>query len=794
MPRTSGSRSSSMKARSTSRRCSAARTACRSRSRWLRLCKDPDRLRQALARVEDPTEIARLAVEGPSSRVRQAAASLIDDPAQWQALLPRVRDKDKAVYKLLKHKHDARVAEQRQAEESAREATALCASIEQHGTRAHDARYAAALQSLAARWQALPTRPDAGLEQRAEQAIERCREVIAAHQREMAEQAAARAAEQEAREARERALEVERQAAAQQAAADAEVLAVAVAEQAEVAAIASAEAAAVHEFEDHARADQRAAEAQAHREVGSLIRLSSAALHRGDTRKAARHRQAIEEALPTTPTLPPYLARTLQQLDERLNELRQWKSYVVAPKRIELIEEMEALAGAQEEPAELAEHIRALRQEWRTINKGIASDSPEDAERFEKAYAVAYQPCKVYFAEQAAVRREHLEARKQVLARLQAFVASQDEQNFDHRLVLQVLREAPQEWRSHGPVDREASRPVEREFFQSLDRLRGLLNAWYERNAAEKRALITQAQHLSTIEDTNESIEGVRRLQALWKDTGPVSRDQSQALWDEFRGVCDAVYQRREQAYAQYSATLESARTQAVALCEQVEQACAVTATERVAAHAKIREWHAAFDEIGELPRADARNLRNRFERAVSTYEAGLAQQDLRDAEDAESNLFEAGRRVLAYERAVMQDAPAAERETLRHAVDSFIEGVRRWPKGGLQALKQALTRADSAVADGDEAREAALRLLCIRGEILASMPTPPEDEERRRDYQMRLLMANMGQGVHRDDQDWDALRLEWIGIGAAVPEVHADLEARFRRCLARRGRGNTAR
>jgi hypothetical protein len=142
----------------------------------------------------------------------------------------------------------------------------------------------------------------------------------------------------------------------------------------------------------------------------------------------------------------------------------------------------------------------------------------------------------------------------------------------------------------------------------------------------------------------------------------------------------------------------------------------------------------------------------------------------------------------------VIQDAPAAEREALRHAVNSFIEGVRRWPKGGLQALKQALTRADSAVAGGDEAREAALRLLCIRGEILGSMPTPPEDEERRRDHQMRLLMANMGQGLHRDDQDWDALRLEWIGIGAVAPEAHEALEARFRRCLARRGRGNNGR
>ena len=80
---------------------------------------------------------------------------------------------------------------------------------------------------------------------------------------------------------------------------------------------------------------------------------------------------------------------------------------------------MEALVGSQEEPEALAEHIRSLQQEWRTINKGIASDASAEAERFQQAYHAAFKPCQAFFAAQAAVRRENLEARKQVLERLQ---------------------------------------------------------------------------------------------------------------------------------------------------------------------------------------------------------------------------------------------------------------------------------------------------------------------------------------------------------------------------------------
>ena len=746
------------------------------------LCKDPDRLGRVLARIDDTAVLAKLVTDGSSSRVRQLAAAAIDDPVQLHDLLPRVRGKDKSVYKLIKQKCDALAAATREAEEYAREVTELCASLERHSTRAHDAVYPATLETLAARWRALPARPDPPVEQRGEQALQRCREVIAAHERDVAERAAARAAEreaeQQAREARERELEVERQAAAERAEARAHEL---------------AEAAAVREAEEHARAELRAAETNAQREIGSLIRLASDALHRGNSRKAARFRMGIEEAMQAAPAVPPHVTRSLQLLDERLNELKQWKDYAVAPKRIELIEEMEALVGSEEEPEALAEHVRALQQEWRTINKGIASDAPAETERFQQAFQAAFKPCQEFFALQAVARRENLEARKQVLERLKAFEATQQGEQADFPLVAQVLREAPREWRSHSPVDRDASRPAEIEFQQSMDRLRSMLNAWYERNDAAKKSLITQARHLSTVDDTTQAIDGVKRLNVLWKETGPVPREQSQALWDEFRGLCDAVFQRREQAYTQHSASLEAAKAQAVALCEQVEQAASEAATDRLPGHAKVAEWHAAFEALGELPRADARILRDRFQRAVSRYEEGLARQDSRDAEAAESNLLEAARLVRAYERAVMQDAPSAERETLKSAVETFMAGVRRWPKGGLQALKQALTRADSASNTDDEAREQALRMLCIRLEILSSTPTPPEDETLRQEYQMRLLMESLGQGRRAEPQAWDAMLLEWIGIGAVTPEVHEELQRRFVRCLAMRPSQNSS-
>jgi hypothetical protein len=612
---------------------------------------------------------------------------------------------------------------------------------------------------------------DADIEQRGNQAIDRCREVIAAHLRQIAEQAALQAAQQAAHDARERARQAAQEAASAQADAEAQL---------------RKEAAAVREAAETARAEKRAAEEQLFRQIGGLIRKSNGALSDGNTQQAAGLRRAIEEKLPPAAEVPAYLTRHLQQLDDKLNELKQWKDYAVAPKRIELIEEMEALVGSTEEPKVLSERIKSLQQEWRTISKGIVSDASGDWERFHRASQAAYQPCREYFEAQARLRQQNLENRKALLERLTAFETTQNVDNPDWRLLASVLREARQEWRQYYPVDREASQSVQKDFEGSTGRLQARLDAWYERNVADKQTLIKRARHLLAQEDSREAIDAVKRLQILWKETGPAPRDQDQSLWNEFRELCDAVYQKRQQAHAEYTAGLEAAKVKAVALCEEAERVAALPGAALLEEGAKIPELRSAFDALDEMPRMEARGLRDRFERALDLCAAQMARQHMRDAEQSFTSLFEAGRHIRTYEWAAVRNAEASEREMLKQAAEAFIAGVQHWPKGGLQAVTERLAKAGS-VSDADSAaRERALRVLCIRSEIHSDTPTPAEDEALRREYQVQRLVQGMGQGSHVDG-DWDAMALEWIRIGAVSPAVHESLQSRFMRCRAKR-------
>lgn len=318
--------------------------------------------------------------------------------------------------------------------------------------------------------------------------------------------------------------------------------------------------------------------------------------------------------------------------------------------------------------------------------------------------------------------------------------------------------------------------------------LQARLDAEYARNVQQKQSLIERARALLASEDGRKAIDAAKDLQSKWRAvSGPVPREMDQRLWSEFRQHCDAVFQKREQEFAAYAAGLENNKAQAMALCAQIESLANLEGTELLTRAGERVALRNAFEALGEFPRADTHELRNRLDRAMDRCEKSLARQQARDAERSWNDLFEAARHVHAYRLAVASGAATDQLATLKEAVESYIASVQQWPKGGLEALMSGL---DQALAGGRSsdlaANEAALRMLCIRAEVLADLQTPPEDQALRREYQLQRLVQNMGQGLRPDEAQWEALAIEWVSVGPVEDAAYAPLVQRFRRCRAR--------
>lgn len=725
--------------------------------------QEEETLKSAIA-AGDTRTVARLVIEGASTKIRQHAAEAVDDPAQIRQLIRDARGgKDKSVYKILTRKRDALLAHEREVEQLHAEISAVSASMERHSHRPYDPLFTPTLEQLEIRWKAVAATAKPDVAEATQQAIDRSREVIAQHLRQIAAAAARELAAANAAALAQKQREQDEQAAAATAAERARTL------------------------EDQRKAEAEKLEAEAHalRQIGGLLRKAHGALAAGSSKTAAGLRRAIDEKLTAAPPLPPHLANQLRQLDEKLQVLKDWKSFSVAPKRAELIEQMEALVGATLHPAALAGHIKDLQEQWRTLSKGAGEDVEADWQRFHEAAQKAYQPCRDYFEAQAQLKQENLRQRGMLFERLAAFEAQHDWEQPDWRTVIVALRESRQLWRQHSPVDAAEAEALQGRFNELTAALQSRIDAEYASNVKEKKSLIERARALLASSDSRKATDEVKRLQEKWKSVGPVPRDDDRKLWEEFRQQCDVLFQKRQQEFASHTEALEANKSQASSLCEQLEKMAGLSDQELLESAQQLPDLRLAFDAIGELPNAIARQLQNRFERAFDRCQKAVARQHTQAAEQGWIDLLDAANYIRAYRLALARNAETAERDALKQAAEEHLASGAKWPKRGLDALKNALDEQ----GDSDRAaNELALRTLCIRAEILTDTPTPAADQPLRREYQMKRLVQSMGHGVKAEEAQLDSLAIEWLGVGPTEEAAYVQLLGRFKECRKRGG------
>jgi hypothetical protein len=444
---------------------------------------------------------------------------------------------------------------------------------------------------------------------------------------------------------------------------------------------------------------------------------------------------------------------------------------------------MQSLVGAEMSPEELARQIRGLRDEWRTLHRGAGEEPTPEWQQFDEAAERAYEPCREHFARQAEQRKENQARREELLERLATFAAEQSGEQPDWALIRVALVDSRREWQQYAPVDQAVVKPLQARFHALLDELQARLNAEYARNVQAKRDIVARAAELLTLADTRQAIEETKGLQRTWKTIGIVPRHLDHALWEEFRRHCDAVFQRSSQEFAAYGVALEGNQAQAIALCEELERIAGLTGEPLLAAVKQLDELRNQFESL-DIPRPAARDLRHRFRRANERCVESMRREREAAARRAWTEALAAATLVRAYALAHAQGLTAADCEALRVPAAAAVAALEHAPKGARAVLeKQMNDVAAGTVNDDLAANEAALRLLCVRAELMTDTPTPPADLEMRREYQMQRLVASMGRGERVTPADLDDLALEWLSVGPVETAVYEALAARFGRC-----------
>ncbi|MFG6177493.1 DUF349 domain-containing protein [Halomonas sp. THAF12] len=237
----------------------------------------------------------------------------------------------------------------------------------------------------------------------------------------------------------------------------------------------------------------------------------------------------------------------LKRLGARLAELRDWRGFVAGPKRAHLCEAIQALVEDHGlDDAELDRRHRRLVKEWRAL--GDAAANREQAAAFRAASDRIHERLSDWHARQQRQRQDNLAARETLCEQLETLLA-QPAAEADPDALREIRDRARQQWRRLSPVPRDEAEAIGRRF----GRIRHDLQALIEQRAIEiadaKRELIEAAR---TLRDqtlpAHRQAEQAKTLQRRWRELGRAPKGEEQALWREFRHLCDEIFANRDAA------------------------------------------------------------------------------------------------------------------------------------------------------------------------------------------------------------------------------------------------------
>jgi hypothetical protein len=443
-------------------------------------------------------------------------------------------------------------------------------------------------------------------------------------------------------------------------------------------------------------------------------------------------------------------------------------------------------------PEETVRLIREAQAAWKRLGSSGYSRALWD--RFNKACNTAYEPCRSYFETQSQERKQNFSKRESLCERLENYVKTLNWEQPDWKAIHHFVREIENDWRLVGPTDRKAKKTVQNRFDKAMGVIQSHLKEEHQRNRQQREQLIKQVEATQTIENLNQAIETVKKLQSQWHVTVPGNRREERRLWKQFRNVCDAVFNRRKQQQDELEQERQNNLMAKQTLCDQIEALVSLEGEAAKTILGQLKKFQVQWKEIGLVPKKEAGKIDKRFatvckhvESYYQAYRAAEQRQQLQQLQQKASLCTEL--ELLWIQQTSQEDSIVQSR---------LAEVQTRWqelpPLADTEVEKMITQRFERVISalqqnqpvEMDQSELKTRETWCIRMEILAGIDSPPEAQEARMAYQVaRLSEAMTGGNIVSTDKFADVRELEknWY-LTRFLTMQTTNLENRFSKAI----------
>lgn len=465
----------------------------------------------------------------------------------------------------------------------------------------------------------------------------------------------------------------------------------------------------------------------------------------------------------------------IENAEEAIGKMGDWKDFATEPKYIELCEAMEALVGSDLHPDQLAQEIQKLQQQWKAL--GYSESSDTHWERFKSAGDQAYTPCSTFFSERRSKREANLAEREKLVSRVQDLLSDTDwDAQPDYKQIESEMRQLMNDWKKIKDVEQGPGQKQWNRFSVLRKEINAKFDVVYDANIELKNGVIEQAKTLADSEIKEESLTQLQLLQTRWKQIGITRRKDDQTAWKEFKSVTDGIYE-KIQGVRQEKRDVENEQLDGYRNITKRIRSLAKDAKDLAESDHLFEQLQSQYQKLPPLPKGLSEdliaNLDKDYQRACDAY--AKSRDRMLDASSKEElqALVEKARLCCELEK-LAESKDEDQINQLKSDIDEIEIRDRK-----LQSLFQQ--RLDTALdADKSEAGEHR-RLLCIELEILLEKESPKEDREQRMTIQFDR-MKEQGLGTANIDKtaEIEERKRQWLCMPGAEPKLQQKLEKRF--------------
>jgi Domain of Unknown Function (DUF349) len=223
-----------------------------------------------------------------------------------------------------------------------------------------------------------------------------------------------------------------------------------------------------------------------------------------------------------------------------------------------LVAEAEALATSDRR-LDARDRYRVLHKRWHQLTADLPMGHALRT-RFLDAYARFKDAGRAARAERDERTKERLAELGKLASEAEGLAANPPSEQ-ERQTRFAHLKDLQQRWKSVGAVRPDQVAAVRDRFRSACDTAFAPLKALIEAedwarfaNLGNAETVIAEIEALAVVEDLAVVAGTIKRVQAGWKNLGPLPGDRREATWQRYKAACDVVYERLKPYFAELDA------------------------------------------------------------------------------------------------------------------------------------------------------------------------------------------------------------------------------------------------